>query len=103
MNSFEVKALNSPPIPSIKEDISRAVGRFFVPLKNMCSAKCAIPLYFFVSLRLPTFTNINAVDDLTGKGAVITLNLFLSITLFGFIFNLLILSLLFQNFHPQKR
>jgi hypothetical protein len=39
-----VKALNSPPMASISVAMSRAVGRRSVPLKNMCSAKWAIPL-----------------------------------------------------------
>jgi hypothetical protein len=47
--SLPVKALNSPPIESISPAISRAVGRLLVPLKNMCSAKWAIPLVPFVS------------------------------------------------------
>jgi hypothetical protein len=44
-----VNALNSPPIPSISLPMSRAVGRRSVPLKNMCSAKCAIPFVSAVS------------------------------------------------------
>ena len=35
-------------MPSISTPMSRAVGRRSVPLKNMCSAKCAMP---FVSAR----------------------------------------------------
>jgi hypothetical protein len=44
-----VNALNSPPIASISLEMSRAVGRFSVPLKNMCSEKCAIPFVSGVS------------------------------------------------------
>jgi hypothetical protein len=44
-----VNALNSPPMPSISLPMSRAVGRFSVPLKNMCSEKWAIPLVSSVS------------------------------------------------------
>jgi hypothetical protein len=47
--SLPVKALNSPPIESISFEMSRAVGRFSVPLKNMCSAKCAMPFVSGVS------------------------------------------------------
>jgi glucosamine--fructose-6-phosphate aminotransferase (isomerizing) len=48
-----VKALNSPPIASISVEIVRAVGRRSVPLKNMCSAKCAMPCDSRVSYREP--------------------------------------------------
>jgi hypothetical protein len=44
-----VNALNSPPIASTSVEIAFASGRRFVPLKNMCSAKCAIPLVSRVS------------------------------------------------------
>jgi len=37
--TMPVGALNSPPIPSIRLEISVAVGRLLVPLKNICSAK----------------------------------------------------------------
>ena len=63
MYSLPVKALNSPPIPSTSAEMSLAVGRFSVPLKNMCSAKCAIPLVGLVSYRLPAATiTITATD-----------------------------------------
>jgi hypothetical protein len=47
--SFEVNALNSPPMPSTTDDSSRELGRRSVPLKNMCSAKCAIPRFAALS------------------------------------------------------
>ena len=53
MYSLPVNALNSPPIASTSPAISRAVGRRSVPLKNMCSAKCAIPFDSRVSYREP--------------------------------------------------
>ena len=53
MYSFEVNALNSPPIESTSIAMSRAVGRRSVPLKNMCSAKCAIPRFDAFSYREP--------------------------------------------------
>src|SRR5690625_4332651 len=36
-----------------------------VPLKNICSKKCEIPLFIFVSLREPVKTHIPIVTDLT--------------------------------------
>ena len=48
-----MNALNSPPIASISVAMSRAVGRRSVPLKNMCSAKWAIPLSSRRSKREP--------------------------------------------------
>jgi hypothetical protein len=47
--SLLVNALNSAPIESISVEMWRAVGRVSVPLKNMCSEKCAIPLVSRVS------------------------------------------------------
>jgi len=47
--SLLVKALNSAPSESTSIPISRAVGRRSVPLKNMCSAKWAIPFVSGVS------------------------------------------------------
>src|SRR5215210_2743059 len=53
--------------------ISRAVGRRSVPLKNMCSAKCAIPFVSGVSYREPAASMIMQVTDCTcGMSAVIT-------------------------------
>ena len=49
MYSLPVNALNSPPMASISPAMSRAVGRRSVPLKNMCSAKCAMPFDSAVS------------------------------------------------------
>ena len=68
-----VKALNSPPIPSISPAIARAVGRCSVPLKNMCSAKCAMPLVSGVSYREPAANMTTHVTDCAeGIGAVTT-------------------------------
>jgi hypothetical protein len=47
--SLPVNALNSPPRLSISVEIAFAVGRRSVPLKNMCSAKWAIPFCSRVS------------------------------------------------------
>ena len=53
--------------------MSLAVGRFSVPLKNMCSAKWAMPLVGRVSYRLPAATiTITATDCDCGWGAVTT-------------------------------
>jgi hypothetical protein len=41
--SLPVNALNSPPMESTSPAMSRALGRRCVPLKNMCSEKCAMP------------------------------------------------------------
>src|SRR5207253_3883865 len=71
--SLLVKALNSPPIASTSPAISRAVGRRSVPLKNMCSAKWAMPLVGGVSYRLPAASiTITATDLAAGMGAVTT-------------------------------
>ncbi len=49
MYSLPVNALNSPPIESISPEMSFDEGLRSVPLKNMCSAKWAIPFDSFVS------------------------------------------------------
>ena len=73
MYSLLVKALNSPPMPSTSAEMSLAVGRCSVPLKNMCSAKWAMPFVGFVSYRLPAATiTITATDFAAGIGAVTT-------------------------------
>ena len=73
MYSLLVKALNSPPIPSTSAEMSLAVGRRSVPLKNMCSAKWAMPFVGFVSYLLPAATiTMTATDFAAGIGAVTT-------------------------------
>jgi hypothetical protein len=68
-----VKALNSPPMPSTSAEMSFAVGRRSVPLKNMCSAKWAMPFVSGVSYRLPAASiTITATDLAAGMGAVTT-------------------------------
>ena len=68
-----MKALNSPPIASISVEIVRAAGRRSVPLKNMCSAKCAMPLDSGVSYREPAASMTKHETDPTcGNGAVTT-------------------------------
>ena len=55
MHTFERHTLDNglrvllAPMPSTSAEMSRAVGRFSVPLKNMCSAKCAMPFVSRVS------------------------------------------------------
>jgi hypothetical protein len=43
--SFDVKAFTSPPMRSTSSARSFAVGRRSVPLKTMCSVKCAMPRF----------------------------------------------------------
>src|SRR4029078_4677252 len=51
----------------------RAVGRRSVPLKNMCSAKCAMPFEPGVSYREPAASMTKQETEPTcGKGAVTT-------------------------------
>src|SRR6185437_5754697 len=71
--SLPVNALNSPPIASISPAICRALGRRSVPLKNMCSAKCAIPPASTVSYREPAANiTITTTDCAYGRSAVRT-------------------------------
>src|SRR3989344_3454281 len=44
--------------------MSIALGRLWVPLKNMCSKKWEMPLVFLVSYRLPAPHKTIAVTDL---------------------------------------
>ena len=62
--------LLSAPIESSSWPICCAVGRRSVPLKNMCSAKCAIPLVSGVSKREPAASMMKHATDWTcGIGA----------------------------------
>ena len=57
-------------MPSISAEMSRAVGRCSVPLKNMCSAKWAMPLVSRVSYRDPAANMTTQVTDCAfGTGA----------------------------------
>ena len=77
-----MKALNSPPIASISVEIERAVGRRSVPLKNMCSAKCAMPFDAGVSYREPAASTMKqATEPTCGIGAVSTRMPFPSVVL----------------------
>ena len=60
-------------MPSISAEMARAVGRRSVPLKNMCSAKWAMPPMSAVSYRDPA-ANItkHETDWACGIGAVST-------------------------------
>ena len=60
-------------MPSISAEMSRAVGRRSVPLKNMCSAKWAMPPMSGVSYREPAANMTkHDTDCASGIGAVST-------------------------------
>src|SRR5262249_44047881 len=62
VTSLSVAAFTAPPRLSISWLMSAAIGRLRVPLKTMCSMKCAVPALFRSSRRdpAPTKTAIDA-------------------------------------------
>ena len=70
-----------------KSEIFKVLGLFLVPLKNMCSKKCEIPLISFVSYFDPVPTNIKTVTLLAFLiGIVNNLKLLSSVVFLNIIF-----------------
>ena len=68
-------AFRNPPVDSMGELTNSGDGLLSVPLKSICSAKCATPCWPFRSFLEPVFTEIRIeTDSEPGSCWDITLN-----------------------------